>query len=106
METEATPRPWIYDAAGEIRGRERKAAPLVARTVVQGIAMPRWEANAALIVAAVNQHDALVEALEAATRFLSAFQRVAAAKGQNIDATEAKTLVDKARAALDAAEAK
>ena len=69
METQATPRPWkITRTEGSlgvgldwaITGRWTAIA-----TLFDEDDDPEQEANAALIVRAVNNHDALVEALEA-----------------------------------------
>ena len=75
METQATPRPWhiaqlkhdqeLGDIA-YIYGPAPKSmpSPQVCTSIATGRDRAGAEANAALIVAAVNQHDALVETLE------------------------------------------
>ena len=75
METQATPRPWAIAQPAELRnvsqivdGRGNALASLYYLLNDEPRALAKTEAengaNAAMIVRAVNNHDALVEALE------------------------------------------
>lgn len=70
---EATQRPWrvddeqIIDADGKVIATLRQRGPLLEMVAGDHVThyLPETEANAELIVRAVNAHDALVAALEA-----------------------------------------
>lgn len=92
METQATPRPWTVTLQGDrwrVRGNHSTGTE-------QHVVHVYNKANATLIVRAVNQHDALVEALEDLLQFRPAIENTA-------QITERDRAVDQARAALDAA---
>ena len=120
--TKATPRPWTLhegqwadhsdDGGGgfhvRMPGFEDHGGPSARYFDYAGNAYPEdadyteAEANAALIVAAVNEYDAL-KAVEAAARRLKAERDIDAAMGANDDALEvADAALDLALAALDA----
>lgn len=73
-ETQATVRPWLVERDGD--GRFVVVAPrehdhLLITDVLANLIPGQDKANAALIVRCVNQHAALVDALEAATNRLT-----------------------------------
>ena len=72
---EATPRPWIVDECADYRGfetiRVADGTPN-GNTGMQPIATVYNEANAALIVKAVNAHEKLVAAFTAAVERMEA----------------------------------
>lgn len=97
MSTEnSTPRPWKIDKWGTIRGPDCATIRVVGLALATGNVRdddPAY-ANAALIVRAVNAHDALVRALDAVISAIDADEAIMQIDGED------SPLIDECRAAL------
>ena len=73
IKAEATPRPWRFEDGFILAEEEALRIVGVQIPTVVGPARLEAVANAALIVRAVNSHDALVKALQGAQRIINGF---------------------------------
>lgn len=92
--SERTPGPWIFDSEGIISTDRNSDCTVIARCPNHPDNAKHWQPNAAFIVRAVNNFDALVSALEDVLRCGNA---IVTASFDDPQAQEAFDMYDAAR---------
>jgi hypothetical protein len=98
---EHTPTPWIFDSEGILSTDRDSDVSVIARVPNHPDNAKAWESNAAFIVNAANNHEALVKALET---ILAAEQKFRTAMGDDWEGDPLSDAIDAARALVSPAE--